>query len=546
MNYSRQYYTALKNGTAMPMNIILAGFNIDSDTVDEIREHFNRWRSRLAGKGAPRAEDCEAVLAELNVLAAKDNLTPETLSAAYARISRNPAPVHELRKIAREEVDKARKSNTSIIFDLGHSSVAEHAVFNIDVIGVSRYITEEIEKFRLNAYTEKSQRYILLKDDYVVPEEIRKSPHAGLFRSVIERQNALYRTLYDKLLPYVYETNPGLAKDGKNKSRLSGLAKEDARYILALAVEAQLGMTVNARNLEKMLSRTASHELAEVREFSRRLYDQVAHVAPSVIKYPQATDYFQNAGSDIRNAAEPLLNKYSPGAVTTEQQHPYSTGDVTIWQFTPQPHIVIAASLLNAHTNRSMHECLNAASRMTKEETEGLFRASWRRMQSWDSVPRAFENIAILYEITLSASCFGQMKRHRMTTQLCQPYDPSLGVTVPDSVKAVGMEKAFRDTIAQVEETYEILRKDAPPAAPYILTNAHRKRMLLQVNARELYHISRLREDEHAQWDIRRIAHQMVELARKAVPAVFAFACGKDRFEETRKRLFGGEPPAGR
>ena len=52
--------------------------------------------------------------------------TPEVISAAYARISRSTKSVTELRDIARDEVEKARESNENIIFEMGHSSIAEH------------------------------------------------------------------------------------------------------------------------------------------------------------------------------------------------------------------------------------------------------------------------------------------------------------------------------------------------------------------------------------------------------------------------------------
>ncbi|MFC1477339.1 FAD-dependent thymidylate synthase [candidate division KSB1 bacterium] len=531
----------------MPMQVILAGYNIDRDIIDDIKSRLKDWQDKLdpkqlsALKGEALHEIAAAVYRELKRLNRQDNLTPETLSAAYARISRNPAPVNELRKIAREEIDKARKSNKTIIFGLGHSSVAEHAVFNIDIIGVSRYIVEEIEKFRLNAYTEKSQRYILLEDDYVVPEEIKKSGHAELFENTIRQQNKMYFKLYDRLLPYVLEVHPDLAKDKKNTSLLEGLAKEDARYIMPLAAEAQLGMTANARNLELMLSRTASHPLAEVREFSKKLYDEVVHIAPSVIKYPEATDYFTHGREEVKKTAKDLLNKLSPEMMTTEKDHPYSLKDVSIWQFTPHPHVLIAASLLYAEGSRSMQDCIHAAMQLTPEDIRKLYYASWQRMESWDTVLREFENVSILYEITLSASCFGQMKRHRMTSQHLQPYDPALDVTIPFSISAVGMENEFRELIAQIDDVYCTLQKAVPLAAPYILTNAHRRRMLLQVNARELYHISRLREDKHAQWDIRNIAGQMTALAQQAVPVIFDFACGKDSFDDRRRELFEKE-----
>ncbi len=60
----------------------------------------------------------------------------------------------ELRKKSLAEVQKARSSNQTIIFDMGHSSIAEHAVFNIDIIGVSRYLTEFIQRSRLASFTE--------------------------------------------------------------------------------------------------------------------------------------------------------------------------------------------------------------------------------------------------------------------------------------------------------------------------------------------------------------------------------------------------------
>jgi len=52
----------------------------------------------------------------------------------------------------------------------------------------------------------------------------------------------------------------------------------------------------------------------------------------------------------------------------------------------------------------------------------------------------------------------------------------------------------------------------------------------LRVNVRELYHISRLREDRHAQWDIRETAERMVRLGREAMPLALMLAAGKDAF----------------
>jgi len=47
--------------------------------------------------------------------------TPETISAAYARVSRSSKSVSELRKESIRQIVKARTSNESIIFGMGHS-----------------------------------------------------------------------------------------------------------------------------------------------------------------------------------------------------------------------------------------------------------------------------------------------------------------------------------------------------------------------------------------------------------------------------------------
>ncbi len=486
------------------MKIILAGFNLDSETIREVQ---------AANPGA-------------------EHFTPETISAAYARISRNPAPVNELRAAARKEVEKARRSNRSIVFDMGHSSIAEHAVFNIDVLGVSRLLVEEIEKFRLCSYTEKSQRYVLLQDDFVVPGEIRDAGLAERFTETVRAQNAFYHRLYEGLLPWVLDQNRDLAAVPANRSMLEGWAKEDARYVLSLATEAQLGMTLNTRNLELMLRRLAAHPLEEAKEYSRQLHHVTKGVAPSLVRYTEATEYDSLTKDDLRKIAGTVIEKAGMRPAVCPEE------EVCLAWFTPEADNHIAAALLHGASRLPLEECRRIATSMSFADKEALFKASFRRMKAWDMPLREFENVDLQFDLVVSASCFAQLKRHRMATVVTQNYDPVLDVTVPPSITAIGMEKPFRDMMARAEETYETIRRASPLAAPYILTNAHRKRVLMKMNARELYHIARLRADRHAQWDIRLITERMLALARNAMPLTLMMASGKDRFTDLYRDNF--------
>ena len=110
-------------------------------------------------------------------------------------------------------------------------------------------------------------------------------------------------------------------------------------------------------------------------------------------------------------------------------------------------------------------------------------------------------------------------------------------MTVPPSVIEAGAEREFLAVIDRTNETHARLERDIGPAADYVLTNAHRRRALLKVNVRELYHISRLREDATAQWEIRRIAAEMSRLAGQghALFRVFWLG-GKDAYPGVHAR----------
>ncbi|MBU2027523.1 MAG: FAD-dependent thymidylate synthase [Proteobacteria bacterium] len=487
------------------MDVILAGYNIDYEIIRQIAaEH-------------PERQD----------------LTPETVAAAYARISRNPRPVNELRTLARGDVEKARASNRNIAFAMGHSSIAEHAVFNLDVLNVSRLLVEEIEKFRLASYTEKSQRYVLLQDDFVIPDEVRQAGLEEVFIATVRAQNRCYRELYEKLLPFVFARNQVLAADPANKSLLEGWAKEDARYIISLATETQLGMTVNARNLELMIRRLAACPLVEAHEYSRRLYDATKGVAPSLVRYTEPTAYDLETRDLLRVQATEFITKLHASFPGEAQNLLVSLLDAT-----PEADDKVAASLLHSASLLPLSRCREIAAGMDRAQKEALIRTALQRMKAYDAAPREFEQVGLLFELTISATCFAQVKRHRMATLTVQEYNPALGVTIPPAVREIGMEGPFREICARTEEIWERIRRASPAAAAYILTNAHRRHVAMRVSARELYHLARVRADRHAQWDIRETALQMVAAGRKVMPLTLMLAAGKDGFDALCARTF--------
>lgn len=494
------------------MKVLLAGYNLDSEVIET-----------LAKNSPPRLD-----------------ITPETLSAAYARISRDPRPVNELRAEARKEVERARRSNQTIIFKMGHHSVAEHAVFNFDIIGVSRLAIEEIEHFRLASYTEKSQRYVKLGGEVVVPEEIQKAGQEEAFINLTQRQHELYQSLYERLRPYFFEKYKDYAADSKNQVILDNWAKEDARYVLSLSTQSQLGMTVNARTLELMIRRFAGARLAELRVLGKRLYELASEVAPSLLLFTEASPYEVLTYGDLMRATESLIEKKID--LEKIKKRDKKSDSVKLLNLVRGGDDYLLACLLHRVLPFSFETCQQLVRELDFKEKKKLFLASWRRLEFYDRLLREFEHIDLTFELIVSASCFAQLKRHRMATLTCQPYDPSLGVTVPPSIKAIGASREFLAAMKEAESLYEKLKPVIGETATYVLTNAHRRRVLFKANVRELYHLSRLREDLSAQWDIRHTVAKMIKLARKVMPLAFLLAGGKDTFPARYSKIFGHEP----
>jgi flavin-dependent thymidylate synthase len=458
-------------------------------------------------------------------LGREDDVTPETLSAAYARISRYPDAVPELRRKARREVDRARKSNRTIVFEMGHHSVAEHAVFNFDVLGISRLALEALEHFRLASYTEKSQRYIRIGRDYLIPSEITRG-YSARFRELIATQFGLYQELYGRIYGQCLgeETSPA----AKRTARLT--ASEDARYVLPLATLGQVGMTINARNLELMIRRFASHPLAEVRELGSRLCGLVSRVAPSLIIFAGASPFDTETHAEIRTAVQDLGLPRRRGLA------------VRLVSCTKHADELLLATILHHSSTAPFGDCSRAVNGMDSESRRNLVAKAFEHAELYDTVLREFEVVSLTFELVVSASCFAQLKRHRMATVLPQPYDPSLGIAIPHSIRGVRGTSAVRRLAREASELFGDVFERSPDAAPYVLSNGHRRRVLFHCNARELYHVSRLRQDEHAQWEIRKLADTMAERARKVMPLTCLFLGGKDAYPELYRQHFGHPP----
>ena len=122
-----------------------------------------------------------------------------------------------------------------------------------------------------------------------------------------------------------------------------------------------------------------------------------------------------------------------------------------------------------------------------------------------------------------------QLVRHRLASfnQQSQRYvkfKKGVNVVKPATIAASPeTEAVFDEAVEACVEAYRKLLDAGVPAedARYLLPNATESKIVVTMNVRELLHFFSLRCCNRAQWEIRELAHRMLELARPTAPFVF-------------------------
>ncbi|NQU04483.1 MAG: FAD-dependent thymidylate synthase, partial [Calditrichaeota bacterium] len=379
------------------MQVTLAGHNIDAEIINLINQITDKHRFDIADE----SNEISDLLSKL----ANESLTPETLSAAYARISRSDKGISSLRREARNSISRARRTNDRIVFGFGHASIAEHAIINLDITGISRLALEELESHRLASYTEASQRYIAMSGDFMTPKEVINAGLKEQFETACNKQFDGYRKLIG-LVEKLYNDYPEHDRNIK--------AREDSRYVLPLACNGQVGVTINARVAEWMICNFNRSNLAEVRELAGQMLAEIKKVTPSLIRYTEPNRSLDIAQKNLTHTSKMLMPDVSGGdSINVELVDAPVNGERN----------ALAAMLFSAGKG-SFDDCIQSVENLDTEERKALMILVHKCISVHEPVRRELELCSFTYSITLSSSAFAQLKRHRIATLIKQSYSP--------------------------------------------------------------------------------------------------------------------------
>jgi thymidylate synthase (FAD) len=147
----------------------------------------------------------------------------------------------------------------------GHGSTIEHVNFTFAISGVTRTLSHQLVRHRAGtAFDQQSQRYVSFKkrDNFTIPDSITKGDLpddlAGRFQQAIDDNLDLYGQLLQAEVP-----------------------AEDARFIFPNAMQTNLIMTVNLRQLIHMSGlRLCTMAQWEIRQLFKQIRHEVFRVSP--------------------------------------------------------------------------------------------------------------------------------------------------------------------------------------------------------------------------------------------------------------------------
>ncbi len=437
-------------------------------------------------------------------------LKPEIVAVVFAKTSRSPKSFNEIAEELTDE--KSSEFHEKWVVGYGHSSVAEHAYLNIAIENVSRLSIEAVEGNRLASYTEKSSRYQVFDDNaFHLPSRIADSEFRDyyvdtmrfLMRNYLDMQQRTVHYLKGKIQPNNDEP------DKAYEARIKCMALDSVRFIMPVAALANVGMSINARNLEYAIKKFLSHSLPEVQEIGEKIKEEGLRVVPTLVKYADRNDYLVETNKALAKLSEEKIPETS------------LDGDgITLVQYDEGADDKLVTALLYKHATQSYAEILGKVRNMSQEEKEGVIDQALNRLGKFDNPIRELEYVTYVFDCLWDQGAYYDLKRHRMCTLTAQPLTIEHRSIMPKLMADVHLEKQFAESLQRSEEGFNKIKNQWPAEAQYFVLNAHKRRFLWKMDLRELYHMVNLRSKKTGNFSYRQFAQKMYEIVKAKTPLI--------------------------
>ncbi len=463
---------------------------------------------------------------EGNVYAFNDKMSPITVAAAMARLSRraDDMRVAILDEFANAATKKDDALLRRVITAYGDDSVQQLVGQHVVVEGASNLLTKKLEWGRLASYLEQSTRYIYFdqrdesgKYKYVVPEHFDLKTKAEYVR-INDQIFDIYSDMVRKLTDFVRAESsvPKNERDIAWQGATKAQACDAVRAVLPVSTKSTVGIFASGQALESLIMHLLSDELPEARETGQKLLNESRKVLSTFLERADKPErggamvaYRANTHATVKKLAEEMLPVTHTSVVKA----------VDLVSYWPKNELDLVPDMLYEHSNLSLREIQAAVETWNYEEKQKVFTAYMgERLNRRHKPARAIEKAHYSWDIVCDYGIFRDLQRHRMVDDLAwQDLTPRYGYEVPELVEQANLTESFQQCFDLSLRLHSILQAAGyEKEAQYATLLGHKMRWKITMNARQSFHFNELRTTPHGHPGYRKLVREMHEkLAEK-------------------------------
>lgn len=457
-----------------------------------------------------------------------DNLSPVTISAAMARLSRrgDDMRITILDEFA-NKVDKDSQLLKRVITAYGDDSVQQLSGVHMVVENASNLLTKKLEWGRLAAYLEQSTRYIYFdqkdsegKYKYFVPQNFKGS----VKEQYIEAMDTifdLYSVMVRKLTDYIRSTStvPETERDVAWKGATRAQACDAIRPVLPVATKSTVGIFASGQALESLIMHLQSDELLEAQIVGDKLLIEGRKVIPMFLERADKPDrggamiaYRSNTHRQVKE----LTKKYLPDNYAMAP-----SDDVTLVDYWPKNELLLVPDMLYEHSNQPLEQIQSEVNDWPYDRKIEIFKAYMgERLNRRHRPGRALEKAHYSWDLVCDYGIFRDLQRHRMVDDLnWQLLTPRYGYEIPKLVEEAGLSEQFEACFDISLKLYSLLQKAGYVLeAQYATLLGHKMRWKITYNARQAFHLHELRTTSQGHPGYRKLVLKMHEKLAEVHP----------------------------
>ena len=485
-----------------------------------------------------------------NVYAFTENISPVTVAAAMARLSRrgDDMRVTILDEFA-HSMEKDAQLLQRVITAYGDDSVQQLVGQHVVVENASNLLTKKLEWGRLAAYLEQSTRYIYFDEKdadgkyrYYVPEHFTAEV-TETYTRVMDAIFDTYSHIVRELTDFVRAKSkvPKKEQDAAWRAATKAQACDAARPLLPVAVKSTVGIFASGQALESLIMHLLSDELAEARIVGQQLLDEARKTMPTFL---ERADKPERGGATIAyrsntaQAVKEFTHKNLKEAYSSSQEA------VTLTDIWPRDELDLVPDMLYEHSGSSLTEIREAVADWSEQKkAEALDTYVGERLNRRHRPGRALEKAHYSWDLVCDYGIFRDLQRHRMVDDLeWQQLTPRFGFDVPEIIEEAGLADAFEGCFDLSLRLHSILQAAGYELdAQYATLLGHKMRWKITYNAREAFHFHELRTAPQGHPGYRKLVLEMHQKLAELHPRLAAHMKFVNQDEDPELTRLAGE-----